>query len=424
MAARRPETRARTRGARLTRRGVAVLSFGAVMTVGAYVAHRSELLYPAALALGAPLIAYLWTRLRRLDLRVTRTFVPQLVAVGRPATVELKIRNLAGRRSPQAQWRDFRPWRGDGDDIGVLPSLASGAEARLHYELVPPRRGVEQIGPFSLELADPFRLAEGYLVAPETTPLVVTPDLVRWDDAGAGFAASEGGAALATRRATGGDDDLSTREYRSGDALRRVHWRASARHGELMVRQEEPNSRVGARVVLDTRASGFRETPWHRGELDAPDSIAFERSLALGASLALHLTRLGFDVELVETATPQLAPMLPVDRFMATLATLEPQLGTGADGTPVLDHPVASNRSAGTLFAVVGDDDLETIGDLMRHRHEYSRAVAFVIDPSDSRVHDALVNGGWRVIDVPVDADLAALWPAIDAAIGGRSGRR
>ena len=47
---------------------------------------------------------------------------------------------------------------------------------------------------------------------------------------------------------------MSTREYRHGDDLRKVHWRATARTGELMVRLEERPWRAQATLLLDTRA--------------------------------------------------------------------------------------------------------------------------------------------------------------------------
>ena len=50
-----------------------------------------------------------------------------------------------------------------------------------------------------------------------------------------------------------GEDDAPTREYRHGDDLRRVHWRSTARVGELMVRREEQPWESRATVVLDTR---------------------------------------------------------------------------------------------------------------------------------------------------------------------------
>ena len=53
-----------------------------------------------------------------------------------------------------------------------------------------------------------------------------------------------------------GEDDIATREYRHGDDLRRVHWRSTARVGELMVRREEQPWESRATVVLDTRAAG------------------------------------------------------------------------------------------------------------------------------------------------------------------------
>src|SRR5690606_41086826 len=50
--------------------------------------------------------------------------------------------------------------------------------------------------------------------------------------------------------AAGDSDDVLTREYRRGDAMRRVHWRATARAGDLRVRQEEHHAEVSSLVIL------------------------------------------------------------------------------------------------------------------------------------------------------------------------------
>ena len=51
-----------------------------------------------------------------------------------------------------------------------------------------------------------------------------------------------------------GEDDVIPRAYRDGDELRRVHWRSTARYGELMVRREEQRWRNRATVLLDSRS--------------------------------------------------------------------------------------------------------------------------------------------------------------------------
>ncbi len=71
-----------------------------------------------------------------------------------------------------------------------------------------------------------------------------------------------GGGETAGRAAAAGSDDASTREYRHGDDLRKVHWRSTARVGELMVRREEQPHQSRATLLLDTRSRA------HRGEGD------------------------------------------------------------------------------------------------------------------------------------------------------------
>ena len=104
--------------------------------------------------------------------------------------------------------------------------------------------------------------------APTPPPLLVVPR-VRPLGAG-GPAGGHGGGGEGARRtiAVHGEDDVSTREYRHGDDLRKVHWRATARTGELMVRLEERPWRSQATLLLDTRSRAHLVAG--RGRPDSP----------------------------------------------------------------------------------------------------------------------------------------------------------
>ena len=117
----------------------------------------------------------------------------------------------------------------------------------------------------------------------------------------AGPAGGHGGGGEGSRRtiAVHGEDDVSTREYRHGDDLRKVHWRATARTGELMVRLEERPWRAQATLLLDTRARAHLLAPRHRRPSPAagpaaattprpPDSLEWlvEAAASIGTALA------------------------------------------------------------------------------------------------------------------------------------------
>lgn len=404
-----------SRSARLTPRGATLAVVGAASVIGAYVSGRPELLYLGSLTLLLPALAVAFARFRRVGLTVSRSFRPQPVGVGHPAVVELTIANGGRRPTPQVEWRDYRPWAGGGIGSRMLPTLAprgsSGATARLRYELIPPHRGEYPIGPLGARLADPFGLAKGEVAVGAVDWLVVTPVIRELPDTGLAILASDG-ASLLVRRSIGGEDDLSTREYRTGDAMRRVHWRATAKHGDLMVRQEEPRSHAEARIILDTRRSGYADhQPGKRR--NEPESESFELAVSIGASIALHLARGGFAVEFVETGDRHLAPVAPMEPFLHSLATLELASATG-------DYPVASplsstrpHRAHGSVFAVLADADAPTIERLVAQRSDFDLAVAFVVTWRDSRALEALRRAGWTCAPVALGDSVEDAWRAV-----------
>src|SRR5262249_1119646 len=86
-----------------------------------------------------------------------------------------------------------------------------------------------------------------------------------------------------------GDEFVTLRDYELGDDLRRVHWRSTARTGELMIRQDEARWRARAAVVLDVRPH-------------AHDAQSFEVAVEAAASVTARLVRLRQRVEVVTSA--------------------------------------------------------------------------------------------------------------------------
>ena len=73
------------------------------------------------------------------------------------------------------------------------------------------------------------------------------------------------------------------REYVRGDDLRHVHWRSSARAGQLHVRQYHDSRRSRALVLLDDDAAAY------------PGPDAFELAVSLAASVLVRLTEDAYD---------------------------------------------------------------------------------------------------------------------------------
>jgi len=418
----------RSRFATLTSRGRVFVVITVIMFVAAYVAGNQIFQLIATLFAALLVISVIFVRVRRLRLSAVRTFNPPIVAAGASTSVALTVTNLSSTRSAEADWQDSLPWWPWSSDEGRLASLApfgprfgNRNTVTLRYVVHPPRRGIVDIGPLDVSLVDPFGLVRGDAALWGTQQLIVTPQLTVLPDAGLAFAAGDGHARLVQRSAAGNDDDLMTREYRRGDALRRVHWRASARHGELMVRQEEQRARPEVRLLLDTRRTGYDDviTTPVRGATAELDSATFEWAVTMVASVGVHLHRAGFLVSVIETAEPQLAQLGDAnswaahdEAFLASLASVSLQ-----DADTSLRQ--ATESATGPLFAVIGEPDDETLEWLLRQRRPQQRAVAF-LPAWAKRATETLTNAGWQCVRTRTTDDPAAAWAAISMP-GGRS---
>lgn len=419
-------------GTRLTRRGWAFLIAGAVLVIVAYGTGIPQLLYLGAFALAIVLFSVLLVRALRPKVEVTRVFAPHVIQAGDSTGVSLHVRNRRNSRSPRVEWSDLLPWPPFESQPGVVPRLAArapryaaaGNTRTVHYDLRPPRRGVFAVGPLALRFGDPFGMVVDEHTAGDTDQLVVTPEVVALGESGLSLPAGDGEARIVQRRSVGDADDTITREYRRGDALRRVHWRASARKGELMVRQEEQRSFPEARIIVDTLRTGYPdlEPPGS----DGPESAAFEWVVRMLASVTVHLRRTGFQVSVAETGERQLGEVSRDRRrtwgdeeFLASLASLA-----------LVHH---ANRelldgASGPLFAMLSTPTAEVVDRLVDARRPGELAVAFMVrgaspldaldrsfgrGPAAPVIAERLADHGWLVVPVRPDDDPAEVWEAV-----------
>jgi len=228
----------------MTPRGRVALGLGGAAYLGAW-AFGSKPLYPVALGLlAAVLLARIWTRL-----------------AGRPVAVR--------RRLPQAE-------RYEGDDVQVriqvelersfVPATVVVREriSKLGERETPvPARGGKSYvleglrrGRYAFEetvaiIEDPFGLDSVEQALPAPGALLVYPRLVELERlfSESGRFARDGSRLLLRRPA--GFDLHSVREYEQGESLRKVHWRSTAKRGQLMVKELEDSPRDEVAVVLD-----------------------------------------------------------------------------------------------------------------------------------------------------------------------------
>lgn len=403
-----------TRRTGLTGRGWAVLVIGVLgLGIGVFTG-RSEGAFLGVFCAALLIAAVFAVRARRPRLAATRSIDRSMPIAGQPFDVVIRLRNTGLLVTAPLTIDEQLPWAPRASAPVLVPAMAPGRVAEVRCTIVPPVRGEATIGPLVSDWSDPFGLiaARAVIALPET--VLVAPASVRLPDAALAPADGGGAARVARRRAEGAEDDHSTREYRIGDALRRVHWRASARQGELMVRQEEQHSHPEALLVLDTRRTGWPDAVSGLG--DAVLSPAFEWAVGMVASLGAHLAEQGYRVGIGETSSPQLvAPGTRLsDReateFLAALARVRMIGEHTVPGVRPASRAMAPAIRRGPVFAVLSTPSDEVLDRLAQERLSYDLAIAFAVDPADATVVERLRSDGWSVVSVTAGSDPAEVW--------------
>ena len=403
----------------LTTRGRSFLAAGIAAAICAYVLGQGDLLRVGLLLAVLPLICVGVLHRTRYRVAGSRRLSPQRVAVGSEARVHLRMENVSKLPTGLLMLQDHVPYMLGPRPRFVLDRVEAGGRREVSYRVRSDLRGRFPLGPLQLRLNDPFGMCEltrsfsahdMLTVVPRTEPLPP----VRLAGEAAGY-----GDGRQRSLALSGDDDVIPRTYRHGDDLRRVHWRSTARYGELMVRREEQPQRARCTVLLDTRALAYQGA--------GPDS-AFEWAVSGAASALVHMLERGYAVRLL-TDTGSAVPGEGSDGFAGSAQDSAETAGLMMDTLAIVDHSEGAGlsrasdvlRGDGLLIAFLGDLDEEQAALTARMRGRTGAAVAFVLDSGtwltggaiggavENRVRQ-LREAGWTALAVPPGARMADLW--------------
>lgn len=374
---------------RLTPRGIGLLAAGAVLAVVAAATSSLALARIAALLLGLMLVALLWvavSRTRALSLRLRRHVEPARPTVGTDAVVRLRI--VDGKLPLFSRLRERTPSELNRRAVRAQSERRNAWE----YAIRPMARGHHRLGPATVLITDPLGLVRLPTEGEPGGHLLVWPRITMLDES------------LRLRDLSGAEnspfglperslEDLTLREYVRGDDIHRVHWRSSARRGELMVRADEPSQPTAIDLMLFLRRRGM-QAEW---AVSAYASLATSL-LSDAVPVRLHHCRAQWDSDDL-SVVPSLQ-LYPEDALDA-IAPAEPL------PTALRREQWEGLQQAGPcLIAVLQEPDepmLERIVRLAGSR----RAFALIVADRNTRTEatDALTRHGWQVYSARAHGD-------------------
>ncbi|QFG68132.1 DUF58 domain-containing protein [Ornithinimicrobium pratense] len=412
----------------LTSRGRAFLVLGLVTAAAGVLLGYEDITRIGVLLTALPVLALLLMPRRSPRIQVRREADPARLVPDERGAVETHFTNVGRRRTPVYLAEEHLDYHLGDRPRFVLPRLDPGEQRRLRYTVRSRHRGAYTLGPVVLRQRDPFGLTFLTLQLSSRSEVLVLP---RTHHLGEGRVrgtsrGSEG--EMPQMVALHGEDDVSIRNYRDGDELRRVHWPATAHRGELMVRQEDRPARRRAVLLLDSR---------DRAHPGGGVRASYEWGVSAIASVARHLQLQGFVIHLLTDSTVREGSAdhpVELDQALTILARATPEANTRLARLAAVAAPFAAGGVL-VVAAVVAHDE-EDLRALASIRQPGSRALAFVLDPSrfggtprsdgratrPSGAAGALAQAGWRTVECGPHTEIPQAWAALgESAQVGRS---
>ncbi|HZZ42183.1 MAG TPA: DUF58 domain-containing protein [Tepidisphaeraceae bacterium] len=316
------------------------------------------------------------------------------VSVGETAVVDVEV-TLVGRRGRDLvviahrlpEELDLVPE--DGVGIG---DLKRGEKGKARLGILCKRRGAYVIKGFRVESDWPFGIWRSRQVIARERALLVYPKFTRLARLGlpAGRTYQPGGVAMASNLGESAEF-IGNREYREGDNIRDIDWRATARMCRPIVREYREEYFMRVAVILDTHV------PRGAGDLQRD---MFECAVSVGAGVSDYMARQDYLVDLF-AAGPNLYH-LTAGRSLAYL-------------DQILDILACVGKSEAEPFGVIEPELLENLSRI-------TTVICVLLDWDEARrafVH-RLAREGAAVKVIIVREGKCTLDPSGDSDVFGR----
>lgn len=311
---------------------------------------KAYVLWCGLIAICAVSIVFARLARRKVDISVE---LPDRVQCDQEFRIELTATNRSSWRARDLRLRFQAPKRlQEPNEVEFLPDLASGNSHHFTQKLLPTRRGAYIFDELLQETCYPFGLWRDSHRHTFEQAVLVYPRYrhLRELEIPVGMRYQPGGLAL-TSYLGDSTEFLSTREFRSGDPLRHIHWRSWARLGKPIVKEYGEEYFCRLALIVDT------VLPDHN------DPVPLERAISLSAAITEYLSREEYVIDLF-AAGPKLyylqagRSLAYLQNIMDLLACLEP---TPPDDESFLDMQVAlfeEIEGISTAICVFTDWDL------------------------------------------------------------------
>jgi uncharacterized protein (DUF58 family) len=407
----------------LTARGRALVIIGSAVVVVSMMASQRDVMRLGLLLLVLPLIAAVLVSRARLRMSCERSVEPAQVPLGSPMHGRIILGQDGRLPAGILMLEDSVP-----AELGNRPRfLVDKADLswrrEVQYPLLGRVRGRFRTGPLMVRTTDPFGLVRLDRQFVATSEVLVTPEVVPLPVMRTAGGAGSTGEARPHRIGVVGQDDALVREYRQGDDVRRIHWRSTARWGDLMVRREEQALDPSASILLDSRSTA------HAGR---GINNSMEWAISAAASIAIHFLDDGFGIEIYEAEGPMhIAGAMGQHSSASQEVVINRLTDLKARQTATLHYAIEAasvDRPGQLVIAILGRMGVEDAQALLRLRRNRAQGIALLLDidsfaegPASDRIRNQselaaqiLRDNQWRVITVPRGMSVAQAWAAVD----------
>jgi uncharacterized protein (DUF58 family) len=311
-------------------------------------------------ALGSLLaLSFVWARILRDRVTGTRTVLGTWVVAGDELSERFTLTNRSILPAIWARVVDHSAVPGYSAER--VETVDGNAERTWTYTGTCQRRGVFRLGPWDLQMGDPFGFFAVTQHYPAFTTIMVYPRASYLPDLELPRGGASGRARSAQRAAAETITPAEIRDYQQGDSLRRVHWPSSAHHDRLLVREfdREPTGDVWLVLDMDAAAQAGHDA-----------EATQEYGVILTASLAAQLLRGGERRAvglLVSGHKPAwIAPARgPAQVWQILRALAEAEPGNERSLASLLEDLGSSLGSGRTLVLITPSQDIAWVGALL-----------------------------------------------------------